>query len=321
MQDHPSEQVRALAQSVRDGSRRALARGVSWLEAFDPRGAQLLADLRHEPPNRDRAPSHVLGVTGAPGSGKSTLVDRLVAKYRAGGHRVAVLAVDPTSPFSGGAILGDRIRMTRWYDDAGVYVRSLATRGYLGGLAAATLPIVGLLEAAGFDRILLETVGVGQSEVDVAALADTTVLVLTPDSGDGVQAFKAGVSEIADVFVVNKSDLPGADQVRSDVLAAQRLATPEAGAWVAPVVLTRSATGQGIDELVVAINDHAAHVEAFAPPVARQERQARAELLAALRREADRTLARAGPQQLDAIARGERTAERVARDLLCDTST
>src|SRR5690606_2451579 len=166
-------------------------------------------------------------LTGSPGSGKSTLGDALIAAWRALELKVAVVAVDPSSPFSGGAILGDRIRMLRWFDDEEVFIRSMASRGHLGGLAAGTLRAVALLDAAGFERVLVETVGVGQSEVAIAEAADSTVVVLTPGSGDGVQAFKAGIMEIGDIFCVNKADLPGADRVRREIRAALDLAPTE----------------------------------------------------------------------------------------------
>src|SRR5690606_9382321 len=221
----------------------------------DPVGDELLRLLR---PRTGRA--RVVGVTGSPGSGKSTLTDALIARYRAAGESVGVVAIDPSSPFSGGAILGDRIRMMRWHDDPGVFIRSMATRGHLGGLAAATLQVVALLDAAGFDHVIVETVGVGQSEIDIVEAADTTVLVLTPGAGDGVQAFKAGVMEIADVFCVNKSDLPGADRVRQDVRGALDLAMPAEDAWRQPIVTTVANTGAGVQDLLVRIGAHHDHL-------------------------------------------------------------
>src|SRR5690606_12433713 len=199
-------------------------------------GQELLRGLR------DRTGrAAVVGITGSPGAGKSTLTDALIAVLREHGRRVGVVAIDPTSPFSGGAILGDRIRMTRWHSDPGVFIRSMATRGHLGGLAAATLQVVALLDAVGFDHVLIETVGVGQSEVDVVQAADTTVVVLTPGQGDGVQAFKAGIMEIADVFCINKYDLPGADRLRREVAAALELGDHDAHTWFPPIVGTVAA--------------------------------------------------------------------------------
>jgi LAO/AO transport system kinase len=198
------------------GDARALARGLSWLEAGDPRGQRLLAAARAAAHGRADA-VRVVGLTGAPGAGKSTLADRLIEAWRARGRRVAVLAVDPSSPYSGGALLGDRVRMTRWAGDDGVFVRSMASRGRTGGLAPGALDALALLAAFGFDVVLLETVGVGQAEVDVAAVADTTIVALAPGQGDDVQAAKAGLMEIADVFALTKADRPEAERLARDV--------------------------------------------------------------------------------------------------------
>jgi len=210
------------------GDRRALARAITLVESGHPAGAELLKGLRGS--RRAR----VVGLTGSPGSGKSTLADRLIEAIRRTGETVAVLAVDPSSPFTGGAVLGDRIRMMRHYRDEGVYIRSMASRGALGGLAGATVAALSLLEAFGFDWVLVETVGVGQSEVDIARIADTTVLVLTPAAGDAVQAFKAGVMEIADVIVVNKFDLPGGPRLVEELKATLELAPPHPTGWQVP---------------------------------------------------------------------------------------
>jgi LAO/AO transport system kinase len=194
------------------GKTAALARAISVVENGRPGFERLLAGV-----HRSLGRARRIGITGPPGAGKSTLVERLVVAYRAAGHRVGVVAVDPTSPFSGGALLGDRIRMESVALDEGVYIRSMASRGSLGGLATSTREVSDLLDAAGFDRILVETVGVGQSELDVARMADTTILVLVPESGDGIQTLKSGVMEAADVFVVNKADRPGADKLRQEI--------------------------------------------------------------------------------------------------------
>jgi LAO/AO transport system kinase len=209
-------------------------------------------------PSTGRAYS--VGITGAPGAGKSTLTDRLVARIRAEGDEVAVLAVDPTSPFSGGAILGDRVRMQDHATDPGVFIRSMATRGHLGGLALATPQAVRVLDAAGAPWIIVETVGVGQVEVEVAAATDTTVVVVNPGWGDSVQANKAGLLEIADVFVVNKADRPGAEDAERDLI--QMLELGAMHAWTPPIVRTVATDGDGIDALWDAIRDHRAHLEA-----------------------------------------------------------
>lgn len=244
--------VATLSEKVLVGDRRALARAISAVEDGDP---SALVALLH--PHGGRA--RVVGVTGAPGTGKSTLTDRLVTDARSRGETVAVLAVDPSSPFTGGAVLGDRVRMQDHVSDRGVYIRSMSSRGALGGLAAAAGATLVVLDAAGFDLILVETVGVGQSEVDVIELVGTTVVVTAPGFGDGIQAAKAGVLEIGDVFVVNKADQPGSDVVVRDLL--QMLEMGSHASWDPPVVTTSATTGDGIDELRRAIDDHGAYLE------------------------------------------------------------
>jgi LAO/AO transport system kinase len=234
------------------GDPRALARATTIVENRAPDAESLLRELF---PHTGRAT--IVGITGAPGAGKSTLVDRLIRRLRDDNQRIAVLAVDPTSPFSGGAILGDRIRMQRHHDDPGVYIRSMATRGALGGLARATTDLTVLFDAAGFETILIETVGVGQDEVEVARLADVTAVLLVPGFGDDVQALKAGIMEIADVFVLNKADLPGADRLFGELKAALALAT-RADGWTPPVVRTVAGEGQGVDEALAAIGEYLA---------------------------------------------------------------
>jgi LAO/AO transport system kinase len=211
----------------------------------------------------------VLGFTGAPGTGKSTLVDRLVGLLRARDRRVAVLAVDPNSPYSGGAILGDRIRMQRHALDSGVYIRSMGARGHLGGLSVASREAIRLLGAFGFDWVILETVGVGQSELEVAAIADTTVVVLTPGLGDGVQMIKAGIMEIADVFVVNKADLAGASRTVQELRS--MLAMGPQLDWRPPIVTAVAARNEGTEDLLGAVEQHRQHVEASGEARRREE--------------------------------------------------
>lgn len=244
--------VQQMATRLRGGDLRALSRAISMIEDDAEGSAELLAAASSGVeilPRRARW----IGITGAPGAGKSTLVDCMVRRLRERGERVAVLAIDPSSPYSGGALLGDRIRMQQFSGDEGVYIRSMASRGATGGLSPQAQRAALVLEAAGFSRILIETVGVGQDEVEVARLADATVLVLVPGMGDDVQSLKAGVMEIADVFVVNKSDQPGAERVEAEVLAMQGLASEHA-VWVAPVVRTVASTGLGVEELLEAID-------------------------------------------------------------------
>ena len=230
------------------GDRRSIAQAISSVENRDPSAIPLLRKLF---PKAGRA--QVVGLTGSPGAGKSTLVEKLAAEYRRRGERVGILAVDPTSPFSGGAILGDRVRMQSLAHDPGVYIRSMATRGQLGGLAPTTQDAVTILDAAGCEIILIETVGVGQDEVEVARLADVTVLLLVPGWGDDIQTFKAGVMEIADLYVVNKADRGGADRVEQEVTAMLSLASRPDG-WRPPIVKTVATTGQGIAELCQALD-------------------------------------------------------------------
>jgi LAO/AO transport system kinase len=231
------------------GQRAALARAVSVVENHRPGFDELLGAV-HGRIGRARR----IGLTGPPGAGKSTLTSRVAQAYRAQALTVGILAVDPTSPYTGGALLGDRVRMEDIALDKGVYIRSLATRGALGGLSAATREVADLLDAFGFDRILIETVGVGQSELEVARTADSIAVVLVPESGDGIQALKAGLMEIADIFVVNKADRPGADRLRKDIDTALHYRAP--GPWMPPVVATVGVTGDGITELLAALDTH-----------------------------------------------------------------
>jgi LAO/AO transport system kinase len=265
-----------LGDAARAGDRGALARLLTIVENGGEAARQALAALPCATAAGPRAAT--VGLTGAPGAGKSTLTDRLVHSLRATGATVGVLAVDPSSPFSGGAILGDRIRMAGHETDPGVFVRSMATRGHLGGLARATPQAVRVLEAAGFDWVLVETVGVGQVEIEVAGAADTTVVVLTPGAGDGVQAAKAGLMEIADVFAVNKADRDGVAATARDVRAVLSLAG--ARAWTPPVVETVATAGRGVDDLLAAVLAHREHLRASGELDARRERRAADEVRA-----------------------------------------
>lgn len=237
------------AQRILDGDRRSLAQVISLLENQEQEGFNILKELY---PHTGQA--HIIGLTGPPGAGKSSLVDRMIQEIRIRGHRVAVVAVDPTSPFTGGAILGDRIRMQRWANDPGVYIRSMGTRGSLGGLARAVYATVQLLDAAGYPYVLVETVGVGQSEVDIVQVADTVVVVSVPGLGDDVQVSKAGIMEIGDLFAVNKSDLPGSQRVVIELQNMLDLGSHDG--WRPPVISTVATTSQGVSELITAIEDH-----------------------------------------------------------------
>lgn len=235
----------AILEGIARGEIRAVSRLITLCENRVPRGQRLLSKLFSR-----TGKAHVVGVTGAPGAGKSTLVDQLAVQLRAHGKRTAVLAIDPTSPFSGGAVLGDRIRMTRTLEDHSVYIRSMASRGALGGVSRATIDAVHILDAAGFDCILVETVGVGQGEIDIVKIAHTCLVVLVPGMGDGVQAIKAGILEIADIFVVNKADRDGADQLHRELRVLLSLGEGAATWWDPPIVQTVALDGRGVDELM-----------------------------------------------------------------------
>ena len=233
-----------------EGERVPLARAISWVENEAPGSVELL-DACFAASGR----AFRIGITGPPGAGKSTLVTRLALEYRSRGETVAIVAVDPTSPFSGGALLGDRVRMVELAGDPGVFIRSMATRGSLGGLAVHTAQVCDVLDAAGFSRILIETVGVGQSELEVAQTADTTAVVLVPESGDAVQAMKAGLMEIADVFVINKADREGADRAAFAIKAALDLRAPTSD-WAIPVEMTVASQGRGVGEVADRFEGH-----------------------------------------------------------------
>jgi LAO/AO transport system kinase len=261
-----------LLERLKEGDKRAVARLISWVEDGDRDQLRDAAEALNPATGR----AQVIGLTGSPGVGKSTLASALVAAYRAAGLTVGVLAVDPSSPFTGGALLGDRVRMQGHALDEGVYIRSMATRGHLGGLAWATPQAVRVLDAAGCEVVLVETVGVGQAEVEVAGLADTTLVALAPGFGDAVQVAKAGILEVADVFVVNKADRDGAQVVARDLR--QMLHLGEARPWQVPVVLTVAERGDGVGQLVEAIAAHRAQLESSGELERRRQRRAAREI-------------------------------------------
>jgi LAO/AO transport system kinase len=240
---------------IRAGDVRALARAISTIEDNRPESRELLKSLFNF-----TGRARVIGLTGAPGAGKSTLVDQLAREYRKQERTVGILAVDPTSPYTGGAILGDRIRMQSHHADSGIYIRSMATRGNLGGLARATTDAATVLDASGKDIVLIETVGVGQDEIDIVRLADVTVVILVPGMGDDVQTIKAGIMEIADLFVINKSDREGADRVEREIRSMQSLSI-RSDKWTPPIIKTVAMDGRGIPELAAAIANYEQFLE------------------------------------------------------------
>jgi GTPase len=259
------------------GDRRAMAQAISAVERKDPSSVPLLRGLFHK-----ARKAYVMGITGAPGAGKSTLLEKVATEYRRRGKRVGIIAVDPTSPFSGGAILGDRIRMQALSTDEGTYIRSMATRGQLGGLAPAARDVALIMDAAGCDVVFVETVGVGQDEVEVAKLADATVVLLVPGMGDDVQAFKAGVMEIADLFVINKVDQQGAERVERELNVLLSVA-PQPTAWQPPVIKTAATTGEGIAELYYELEEFRTSTEHSSVGLNRRRENARLQLLELLR--------------------------------------
>jgi LAO/AO transport system kinase len=297
-----------LLAAAQGGSVRAIARLLSRIESGGPRAADVARALVGRP----RA-AVIVGLTGPPGVGKSTLTTAMIARLRARGRRVAVLAVDPSSPFSGGALLGDRVRMGEHSTDTGVFIRSMSSRGELGGLSAAAPAAADLFSAIGFDDVLVETVGVGQNEIAVLRLADTVLVALAPGMGDGIQAAKAGILEIADVLVVNKSDHDGASRTVRDLkgmVALGRAGVGEPGSWRIPVLSTVASTGQGVDELMATIDAHHDHLHRYGGSTLRQQRRALVAVEAVVLERVQRTLASpAGQQHLawaaDHVAAGD----------------
>lgn len=307
-----------LVARAREGDARSVGRLVSLVEDESPLLREVMGALAPYAGN-----ARVVGLTGSPGVGKSTSTNALVGALRTRGQRVAVLAVDPSSPFSGGALLGDRIRMSDHLLDSGVFIRSMAARGHLGGLAWTTPQALRVLDASGFDVIVVETVGVGQSEVEIAGLADSTIVLLAPGMGDGIQAAKAGILEIGDLYVVNKADRDGADKVRRDLRSMLGLAERRDGAWKPPVLKTVAQTGEGVGEVADALEEHHAWLESTGELARRRTRRAHDEIeaiaLTALRK---RWGSVGSGDRLDvlaaAVAAGESDPYAAADELLAD---
>lgn len=273
--------IEALVVGVRERRVRDVARAITLVENQSQVGRKLMSALIRDSGGSHRA--RTIGLTGAPGVGKSTMTAALIAAYRGAGLSVGVLAVDPSSPFSGGALLGDRIRMQDHSGDSDVFIRSMASRGHLGGLAATAGQVLRVYDAAGFDVVLIETVGVGQSEVEIAAAADTTVVLLAPGMGDGIQAAKAGILEIGDVFVVNKADREGAQGTARDLRQMIALATDQGPtSWIPPVVVSIASTGEGIPDVVAAIDGHHAWARDHGELERRRAQRAREEVVSEL---------------------------------------
>jgi LAO/AO transport system kinase len=258
-----------LAESLLSGNRRAIARGITLVETGGPAARELLSTIYARTGH-----AHIVGITGAPGAGKSTLVNALALHWRHIGKTIAIIAIDPTSPFTGGAILGDRIRMQPLGGDAGIFIRSMASRGRLGGIAHATSDAIDLLDAAGFDLVLVETVGAGQSEVEIASAAHTTMVIEVPGMGDDVQAIKAGILEIADVFVVNKADREGADATIRQLRTMMRLGGPPRGGWEPPILPAVAMREEGIAQIAAAVERHLAHLGATGQKAERERARA-----------------------------------------------
>jgi LAO/AO transport system kinase len=313
-----SGNVPDLVERARGGDARAVARLISLVEDGSPALREVMAGLVAHAGH-----AQVVGITGSPGVGKSTSTSALVGELRRAGKRVGVLAVDPSSPFSGGALLGDRVRMQDHALDPDVYIRSMASRGHLGGLSWTTPQALRVLDAAGCDVILVETVGVGQSEVEIAGLADTTLVLMAPGMGDGIQAAKAGILEIGDLYVINKADRDGADQVRRELRSMLALAERAEGAWSPPIVKTVASRGEGLDEVAAEIERHHAWLDSSGELEARRTRRARDEIEAiavtALRARWGDVHGRSELDELAAAVVAGKTDPYAAADELLDT--
>lgn len=305
----------SLPSGVRAGDSRSIARAITLVEDRAADGAALLQSLAAA-----TGGAHRVGVTGPPGAGKSTLVNALAGLLLEGGGSVGILAVDPTSPYTGGALLGDRVRMQGAAGDPRVFIRSMASRGDLGGLAAAAQDAADVLDAAGKDWIVLETVGVGQTEVEVAGAADTVVVILHPEAGDGVQAMKAGLMEVADIFVVNKADREGAERLARDVLDTLELRRPSDDGWKPPVLSTVASTGKGVAELLEAIGSHRDHAKACGSFEERRRARARQRIRGLVEEALRAKVLATGPDLLDGlvddVTAGRSTPQAAAMTLL-----
>jgi LAO/AO transport system kinase len=290
------ESTKSWVERIRTGDVRALSRAISAIEDARPEAIELLKALF---PYSGGA--RIVGLTGAPGSGKSTLVDQLARHYRQQKKTVGIIAVDPTSPYTGGAILGDRIRMQAHHADTGIYIRSMATRGFLGGLARATADVATVLDASGKNVVMVETVGVGQDEIDIVRLADITVVILVPGMGDDVQTIKAGIMEIADIFVINKSDREGAERVEREIRMMQTLAGKKSG-WRAPIVKTVGTENKGIEELSAKISEYEQHLAREGAAIKKRVSNWRERLVEMLRE-----------SLLERVLHGELAAEKLER--------